>query len=239
MTNLSAIRGLRLLAVLCVAALSGCNSMPVRDPAFAATLPPPIPQPAQNDGAIYQPGYDMQLFQDIKAHRVGDLITIRLAEATNASKKAATDTKRQNDTTVDNPTILGTKPEFALPGGLPLTGTSTASLQTNLSSQNDFTGAGDSSQSNTLTGDITVTVAQVLPNGYLMVRGEKRIQLNQGNEYVKISGIVRPADIASDNSVLSTQVADATIVYSGDGQLADANHQGWLARFFNSKYFPF
>ena len=238
MINLRVFGRLPLLAALCVVALSGCDSMPVRDPAFAATLPP-MPHKPKNDGAIYQPGTSVPLFQDIRAHRVGDLITIHLAESTNASKKAATDTKRKNDTTVDNPTILGTNPAFALPGALPLAGTSSASLKTSLSSQNDFAGSGDSSQSNSLTGDITVTVDQVLPNGYLMVRGEKRVELNQGNEYVKISGIIRPADIASDNSVLSTQVADATIIYDGDGQLADANRQGWLARFFNSKYFPF
>ena len=84
-----------------------------------------------------------------------------------------------------------------------------------------------------------VTVIEVLPNGYLMVRGEKRIGINQGNEYIKLSGIVRPADIDSTNTVLSTKMADPTIVYVGEGAIADANKIGWLARFFISALFPF
>ena len=79
----------------------------------------------------------------------------------------------------------------------------------------------------------------LLEDGNLFVRGEKRLNLNQGNEYVKISGIVRPVDIASDNSVPSTKIADATIIYNGDGAGADANKLGWIARFFISAVFPF
>ena len=78
----------------------------------------------------------------------------------------------------------------------------------------------------------------MLPNGNLLVRGEKRLNLNQGNEYIKISGMVRPVDIGTDNSVLSTKIADATIVYSGDGANADSNKVGWLGRFFMSAAFP-
>jgi flagellar L-ring protein precursor FlgH len=84
-----------------------------------------------------------------------------------------------------------------------------------------------------------VTVADVLPNGNLVVRGEKRVGINQGNEYVKISGIVRPLDIAADNTIASTKVADATIIYNGDGQTASANKAGWLTRFFTSVLSPF
>ena len=90
-----------------------------------------------------------------------------------------------------------------------------------------------------MNGSITVTVADVLPNGNLVIRGEKRLNLNQGNEYIKISGMVRAVDVASDNSVLSTKIADATIVYSGDGANADSSKVGWLGRFFMSAAFPF
>ena len=83
-----------------------------------------------------------------------------------------------------------------------------------------------------------MTVADVLPNGNLVIRGEKRLNLNQGNEYVKISGIVRPTDVTASNTVPSTKVADATIVYSADGANADANKVGWLSRFFLSAVFP-
>ena len=122
---------------------------------------------------------------------------------------------------------------------MPLASTEDNNLSTNLSSSNTFSGESDSAQSNSLNGDITVTVADVFPNGNLYVRGEKRLNLNQGNEYIKISGIVRPVDIGSDNTVSSTKVADATIIYNGDGAGADANKLGWIARFFISAVFPF
>jgi flagellar L-ring protein precursor FlgH len=102
-----------------------------------------------------------------------------------------------------------------------------------------FDGTGSSSQSNQLTGEITVTVAQRLANGNLLVKGEKWLTINQGQELVRIAGIVRPQDIGQDNTIESTRVADAKITYTGRGTLADANTQGWLSRFFNSKWMPF
>jgi len=122
---------------------------------------------------------------------------------------------------------------------LPLASNRGNNLGFSLESEHDFSGEGDSEQNNELTGNITVTVIEVLPNGYLVVRGEKRIGINQGNEYVKVSGIVRPADIDATNTVLSTRLADPTIVYVGDGAVADSNVMGWLGRFFISALMPF
>ena len=102
-----------------------------------------------------------------------------------------------------------------------------------------FDGKADSSQSNSLIGNITVSVAERLPNGNLLVRGEKLININQGEEYIRLQGIIRPVDIGPDNAVASTKVADAKISYSARGALADSNKQGWLSRFFNSPIFPF
>jgi flagellar L-ring protein precursor FlgH len=230
-----------MMTAVALALLAGCNTLaPRHDPMFAPTYPalrPEIPQ--AETGAIYQAGHDLALFEDIKARRVGDLLTIRLVESTNANKSASTTTERETTTSIANPTILGSTPSFDLPGALPLASTNGNTLETELSAGHEFEGASDSSQSNSLSGSITVTVADVLPNGYLYVRGEKRLNFNQGNEYVKIAGIVRPADIALDNSVPSTKVADATIIYNGDGAGADANKLGWLARFFMSAVFPF
>ncbi|MCF6353676.1 MAG: flagellar basal body L-ring protein FlgH [Candidatus Polarisedimenticolaceae bacterium] len=219
--------------------LAGCNSAPKRDPDYAPVrpvAPPPVPQ---GNGAIYQSGFQMSWFEDMRARRIGDLLTIKLAERTDATKTATTEITRSNASSVTNPSILGVSPEFSLPGILPLSATKNLGLGTSLSSSTDFTGEGDSAQSNKLTGEITVTVIDVLPNGYLMVRGEKRIGINRGNEYIKLSGIVRPADIDSTNTVLSTKMADPTIVYVGDGEIASANTMGWLARFFISALFPF
>ncbi|MDE0856650.1 MAG: flagellar basal body L-ring protein FlgH, partial [Nevskia sp.] len=115
----------------------------------------------------------------------------------------------------------------------------TIHTNSSVSASRAFKGAGDSAQSNSLQGSITVQVAQRLPNGNLLVRGEKQIQINQGYEYVKLEGVIRPADIGTDNSVTSDRVANARISYTGKGQVADANAQGWISRFFNSPWFPF
>lgn len=226
-----------ILAMLVATVLVGCNSAPKRDPQYAPVRPVvPPPQPEGN-GAIFQAGYGITWFEDMRARRVGDMLTVKLSEKTDASKTASTEVSQANSTSIANPTILGASPDFNLPSILPLSGG--GNLGVDLSSSKDFSGEGDSDQSNKLTGDITVTVIEVLPNGNMVVRGEKRIGINQGNEYIKLSGIVRPADIDSTNTVLSTKLADPTIVYVGDGPVAQANVMGWLARFFISSIFPF
>ena len=112
-------------------------------------------------------------------------------------------------------------------------------LEASVNSSKSFAGKGDSAQSNALSGSVTATVLEVLPNGYLRIQGEKMISINQGDEYLRITGIIRPMDIRTDNSVLSTQVANAKIAYGGKGVVADSNDMGWLAKFFNSKWWPF
>lgn len=229
---------LRIGALL--ALLSGCASMhqaPSAD--YRASYPPVAQPPVATNGAIYQSGYGMALFEDIKARRIGDTITIVLQERTQASKDAKTETSKENDISIANPTLLGSTPEFNAPGILPLASNRGNTLAAELSSDQEFKGEGTSSQGNSLTGNITVTVADVLPNGNLVVRGEKWLTLNQGDEYIQISGIVRPIDVRADNTVLSGQVADARITYSGKGMVADSNKMGWLSRFFASAIWPF
>lgn len=229
---------LRIGALL--ALLSGCASMQPGPPAdYRASYPPVDQPPVATNGAIYQSGYGMTLFEDIKARRIGDTITIVLQERTQASKDAKTETSKENDISIANPTILGSSPQFNAPGLIPLASNRENSLETGLSSDQEFKGEGTSSQGNSLTGNITVTVADVLPNGNLVVRGEKWLTLNQGDEYIQISGIVRPIDIRTDNTVLSGLVADARITYSGKGMVADSNKMGWLSRFFASAIWPF
>ncbi|WP_208533117.1 flagellar basal body L-ring protein FlgH, partial [Pseudomonas aeruginosa] len=113
------------------------------------------------------------------------------------------------------------------------------SLSAEYGGSRDAKGDSQAGQSNSLTGSITVTVAEVLPNGILSVRGEKWMTLNTGNELVRIAGLVRADDIATDNTVSSTRVADARITYSGTGAFADASQPGWLDRFFLSPLWPF
>jgi flagellar L-ring protein precursor FlgH len=219
--------------------LLGCTSAPTRDPEFASVRPTAIPETTPTNGAVYQSGYELFLFEDLRARHPGDMLTIRLVEKTDASKKAETMIDKSNDTSISNPTLLGSPVQFSVPASFPLANTTNNSLEASLASSTDFEGTGESTQSNSLSGEITVTVAEVLANGNLVVRGEKLLTLNQGHEHLRFSGIVRPADIAADNSVPSTKVADAKIVYAGEGAVADANALGWLSRFFVSIFFPF
>jgi flagellar L-ring protein FlgH len=220
-------------ASLVVAALAGCADMGQRqkqeDAEWAATAPVVQAAPPPADGSIYHDMQNMELFNDPRAHRIGDILTINLVEAMQASKKSETTTAKTDKNTLSAPEVLGHT--------LSVKGGNTA--DSNLNSANSFDGAGSSTQSNALTGEFTVTVAQRLSNGNLEVRGEKWLTINQGQELIRLSGIVRPEDIAQDNSVDSTRVADARITYTGRGVLNSANQQGWLARFFNSKWMPY
>jgi flagellar L-ring protein precursor FlgH len=223
---------IRLTLALLALTLGGCASVsgPTRgEPHYAPTMPPVVQPSEVNEGAIYQTGFDVRLFEDVKARRVGDILTVVLSERTQASKSATTETGKETGIEVPAPTIFG-RP--VTNGGVPI-------LETEIESTTDFTGEADSDQSNQLSGSITVTVAQVLPNGNLIIRGEKWIGINQGDEFIRLEGIVRQNDVRPDNSVLSTQVADARITYGGTGTLADANRQGWATRFFNSPIWPF
>ena len=219
--------------------LGGCASSPQR--MFSApeiekiTYTPPV---KVDNGSIYQNSFNNPLFEDIKAKRVGDIVTIVLDEQTDASKSASTSTDKSNSIDVANPTLLGSPVSFSTNGNMPLAGKD-LNLEASVNSSKSFAGKGDSAQSNALSGSVTATVLEVLPNGYLRIQGEKMISINQGDEYLRITGIIRPMDIRTDNSVLSTQVANAKIAYGGKGVVADSNDMGWLAKFFNSKWWPF
>jgi flagellar L-ring protein precursor FlgH len=231
---------LRTLPILMLISMTACTSTPVkRDPDYAAVRPVATEKPERNDGAIFDARTHNSLYEDYRARRVGDILTVNLQETTTAEKESETTVSKSNSNSITNPTILGATPEFSLPGFLPLSNTNNNNLGTSLSSSSNFSGSGDSDQSNTLTGSISVSVVEVLPNGNLVVRGEKVMTLNQGNEYIRIAGIISPRDIQSDNSIPSTRIADAQISYTGDGATNDANVMGWLSRFFVSALMPF
>lgn len=190
---------------------------------FAATAPP-VPAPALSNGAIFQNAGYSPLTSGMRASQVGDVLTITLAERTNASKSNAANTDRAGDISLTPPTT----------GPLSVV----SSSDVNLSGKASFKGKGNAAQSNALSGEITVTIAALYPNGTMLVRGEKLLTLNRGDERVQMSGIVRSADISTDNRVLSSRVADAHILYTGKGEVARASQQGWLQRFF-SRISPF
>ncbi len=224
MIRLFSLLGLTLLGAGC-ATLP--ESMPRHNAAFAPATPRYAPPPIQPTGAIYRANRSVHLFENLTARRVGDILTIRLVERTDASKRADLQIKKGNSIGGKAPLILG-KTNFL-----------GVDWETEVKTDKNFKGEGQAIQNNQLKGSITVTVVEILPNGNLRVQGEKRITINDGHEYVRLAGIVRPVDIDADNSVPSTKVADATIMYTGEGAMADAKQVGWLTRFFNSVFFPF
>jgi len=195
--------------------------------------PAPPPQLVLPNGAIYQAqyasasGYSYRpLFEDRRARAVGDVLTININETTAASKKSGSTAARNGS---DNMSVTSL-------AGLP--GKSFLGANLAASSASTFEGKGDSASNNAFTGIITVTVIEVLPNGNLLVSGEKQIGINQGSEFVRFSGVVNPAMISPANAVSSTQVADVRLEYRGNGYIDEAQTMGWMQRFFLS-FMPF
>lgn len=217
------------IVVMALATLMlGCAALPPPvqpdDPDYAPVIRSGLQPPRAITGAIYQPQTSNFFFADRKANRIGDILTVTLAESTTAIKESETEISKDSQTTLAEPTLFDK---------------SNIGLQTALSSSSGFTGSGDSDLKNSLRGSISVTVTEVLPGGALRVRGEKWMRLNRGDEYIRLSGLVRPEDIGPDNTINSTKVADARIAYSQTGELADANRIGWLSKFFTGRLWPF
>ena len=210
--------------------LTACGTpLPKREPSFSPVAPADLRPPPQSSGSIYQAGYDMRLFEDHTARRVGDILTVQLNEKTQSQKGANTQDSKSDNVSIAAP-ILGLF-------GLGILGSS--DMKAEISTKNSFSGKGKTDQSNQLNGAISVTVVELLPNGNLKIRGEKRVTLNQGDEFIRLSGIVRPADIDSTNTISSNKVADATFMYTGEGAMADTSSMGWIARALNTPWFPF
>ncbi len=183
--------------------------------------PVAVTPPVDANGGIYQAGYAYRpLFEDRRARSVGDTLTISIVENTNADKKSGSTANRSSDNNFSVSSMAG------LPGK--------SFLGTNLGASSDFkfSGDGQSTSTNVFTGTITVTVTEVLPNGNLLVSGEKQVGISQGSEFIRFSGIVNPAYITAANSVNSVQVADARIEYRGNGQIDSTQAMGWLSKFF-------
>ena len=198
-------------------------------PAFAPSTPEVVKIIPKHNGAIYQQGMVIGLFNDIRPQRVGDILTIILEEATTASVSSSTETKKENSVDLPPPKIAGDK----------VTRDGKEVLENKIDGGRDFSGEGSSNQNNNFSGKITVTVAEVLANQNMVVRGEKLIVLNQSDEFIRFSGIIRPQDIRPDNTISSSRIADIRIAYAGQGALSAANTMGPLSRFFQSKAYPY
>ena len=210
---------------------SGCaiHPEPVHDPKFTPVYPVSSAKPIQSDGSIYRASGNYLIFEDPRAHNIGDLLTILLEEKTDASKQSSTSTGKDSSFGMTTPTIMGS----------PLLVNGKEVFNNSFSLGGEFSGDGSTTQKNSLKASITVTVVEVLANGNLMVRGEKVMTINQDDEFIRVSGIVRPVDISPNNTVSSAKIANAEIIVGGNGTVANAAKQGWLGRFFNSEWWPF
>jgi len=217
-----------LVISLLLATISGCASIEQakvlpNDPDFAPILPEmeevaPVPT-----GSLFKVNYVNNIYSDSKAHRVGDIISVILNESTQANKNAKTEYKKDNSLLLDPVTGFG---------GLPVN-FQKKSIQLGLEQSSSFKGDSKADQGNSL-----VHVLRVLSNGNLMIRGEKWMTLNSGDEYVRLTGVIRAQDIGADNTIISSKVANARIQYAGTGAFADIQQQGWLSKFFNGQWWP-
>ena len=203
--------------------LAACETVPPTNVHQPMTVrPSPRGETPPANGSIYQAGASRTLFEDRRARYVGDTMTIVIAETTSASTKSNTNVSRATNISASIPTVSG------------LPGKSLQGLTLSAESENTLAGKGDAAANNVFTGNITVTVIEVLPNGNLLVSGEKQVSIGHGTEYIRLSGVVNPYFISTANTISSANVADARIEYKESGVISEAQVMGWLARFFLS-----
>ena len=224
-----------LLLLVLSLALVGCGGVESKSHDAYAPIEPivyPTVEEAPPTGGLFAPKRKLTLFADVRALEVGDIVSVVLMESTSSAKSADTAMDKGSSVDIANPTIVGAPVEWSTNGN-------SYNLNMGLDSTSSFGGEASSTQNNSLLGSIAVQVSQVLPNGNLMIQGEKWIQINQGDEYIRLRGIIRPEDLSAANSIPSTLVADARISYGGTGPLEESNTPGWLTRFFMSPMMPF
>ncbi|WP_374353778.1 flagellar basal body L-ring protein FlgH [Chitinimonas sp.] len=221
---------LRLVTLFLGLLLAGCaHSVPPSIVSMPTTVRPvakPLPQPA--NGAIFQAAASRALFEDRQPHQIGDNITVQIQEQVSASSQSNNTAERNGSATT----------KVSAGGNSKTFGNLLNGLNMDLSHDNKFAGKGQTSASNTFTGQITVTVNDILPNGNLAIAGEKQVNIRGEISYLRVSGVVSPRDILAGNVVSSTKIAEARIEEMGTGAVASADKAGWLQQFFFS-FLPF
>ena len=228
-----------MLLLICSCLLAGCISIEpskiANEPlAISKTYRTPPEKPAApeaKNGSVWQ-GRLNNMFSDQRARNVGDILTINIVEVSQASESASTATTRKSQTIAGITNFFGleTNPNgpWKNPGTL---------INAN-SPNNDFTGTGATTRAGSLSATITARVMDVLPNGNLTIEGKREIYVNNEKKELLLQGIVRQRDIAFDNTISSTQIADAKVIYTGIGVVAEKQRPGWAARLFDFLY-PF
>ena len=206
-------------ALVLASAAPDTYAKPPKPSGYEPAAPVALPPPHAADGSIFSAAGYASLYQGNRARAVGDPLTIVLVESTSTSKTAGSKTQRSGGFGITPPTsgLLS----FLNPNALKASG------------QGSFNGTGNAIQTSSLDATVAVTIAEVRPGGTALVRGEKRMMLSQGHEWIQFAGIVRLSDISADNQIASSRVADAKIEYAGKGAVQRASREGWLSRFFN------
>jgi flagellar L-ring protein precursor FlgH len=210
---------MKIFSFVAMLALAGCSATPTSIVQRPTSVRPMLPEPAlASNGAIYQAASYKPMFEDRRARHIGDMLTISITERTNAMKAGASSGNKSGSVSFSAPGIAQ--------------GRLGASVAANAA--NKFADGDNQSATNTFSGVIGVTVTEVLPNGNLIVAGEKQIALNKGVEFIRFSGMVSPDTIGVGNTVASTQVADARIEYRTNSQIDRAEMTAMVSRFFQS-----
>jgi flagellar L-ring protein precursor FlgH len=219
---------------LAVFLLGGCAGAPFKEKPQVPVVQPLSQHGLQNSslermdpaarGGLWQEYSSCGLFRDLRAYRVGDLVTVNIVETSKATKKAKTKTARQSSVDAGIENLLGYE------GRLPFPSEFNNQAMFKASMKNGFDGSGETSRDESMTASITARVLEVAPNGNLLIRGSRQIKVNNENQYITLTGLIRPVDISPDNTVLSSFVADAHIEYAGRGAVSDKQRPGWLMR---------
>lgn len=176
------------------------------------------------------------LFADLRARNVGDIVTIDVVEKTSATKDASTSTARKSNDNIAISKLFGLPLSFGMRGFLGSKNPFSPEIQSSYDSS--FDGSGSTKRSGELSATITARVVEILPNGNLVLEGKKDTVINNENQYLILTGIVRPEDISQSNTVSSSSISDARLEYSGKGVLADEQSPGWLRRILDNVW-PF
>lgn len=190
------------------------GSAPVRTAQLAAKAPAPV----YTEGSLWSTTRAGSLFEDTRARRVGDLVMVRVVENASGTKNASTKTARSSSLSTGINTFFSA----------PVTG-----RNLDVGVTNEYDGSGRTVRSGQLNAQVAAVVIELLANGNLVIEGSRNIQVNEEVQIIKLTGVVRPVDISTDNVVLSSRIADAQITYTGEGIVGEKTSPGWFARIFD------
>jgi flagellar L-ring protein precursor FlgH len=223
-----------ILGLLVISACSGYSSNLKHDAPVLHSFE--VKDMDMEDRSIHDPTFNAglwkdvssrNLFQDLRAHKVGDLVTVNIVETSKASKKADTQAARNSSIAAGIDNAMGWEGKLGRVG-VPDLFDKTAMFKGSI--ENSFKGNGATSRDESMTASVTARVMQVRPNGNLFIKGTREIKVNSETQFIILSGLIRPEDISPDNTVLSSYIGDAKIEYTGTGSVSDKQRPGWLTR---------